>query len=202
MCNLIAIAGFVAVGLCSSCASPRIDFEEVRTRAVQRQTVLPQTFSSYQKNLGERAPIVVPREFVYLQVISRPVAELREGPGHHFAIKDRLIDRGTEVIVLDEVGVWKKILVATDNEVGWVHQQTMSDLDLISGNIILNPKLLPVVIAIRPITSVYQIEDLKPKRVKIDKGTLFISLKEKLGRRLLWISETNSVAWVDSKDLG
>jgi hypothetical protein len=141
-------------------------------------------------------------------VTVRPRTEVREGPGVEFNVSDTVLPAGDRVLVYELVGPWRRIVSPTRGVRGWAHRGTLrfdrpgaegrGDLKL---KVKVRPALLPMVFAHHTVTQVYRYPGLEPLKTAIPAGSSFYLLKQVEGRKLIWLTETNSVVWVKSEEM-
>ncbi len=144
----------------------------------------------------------IPAELFDIRVVTRTTAEVRSGPGAHFTLLDRPLKQGESVILFESVNVWCKIRSTFSEVRGWVHCQTLENSRVNTGFLTFSPKELPAVFAIQPIPVIYDYSKNERKiRVRIPKGSSFVLLKRRSGRKLVLLTRTLSVMWVDERVL-
>ena len=146
------------------------------------------------------ASTIVP-EIFNGSLVTRPRAEVREGPGAEFMLQDDLLTQGTQVLVFSRIGVWLKVLVPTSGQKGWVHRQAVSSARPSDHTVNLDMNRLPTVLAIREVDMAKTFPGQSDIRVNIPKGAMFRSLMENEWGTLVWLAETNSVMWMARKDV-
>jgi len=177
------------------------------TPEVLTETRLPQRFGDSAARAAKVESLTLEAELVRSAVTVRPRTEVREGPGVAFLLSEALLPAGERVLVYELVGVWRRIVAPGRGVRGWVHRGALRfdrhaerprDAKL---KLSVSPTLLPLVFAARPVTQVYLYPGLQPTKTEIPAGSAFFLLKEASGRKLIWLSETNSVVWVNAKEM-
>lgn len=166
----------------------------------QLKTIVPDSFEKKSHELGKNA--VLGKETVKVLRISRNRAELRKGPGTNYEIQDEILKNGETCLLLEEMGVWRKILPLTDEgtkKTGWVHKKTIS-VDNSVDKISINLNKLPAVVAIKRVNKIFSYSKMEQIKVDIPKGTAFVALQKHKWRTLVWLPQTNSLAWVSQRD--
>ncbi len=161
---------------------------------VLEKTKMPSefTYNSYPK-LPEK--IFVPSSLLDYRYVGRSHVEVREGPKATYKIKEYILPYGTQTVVIAAFRNWRKILLPANGETGWVHYRVLHPIvepELLA----INPEKLPIVIVKRPIDCVYNVENNAAIKTQIALGRAFIVLKEEKDRYLVWLKETDSVAWI------
>jgi hypothetical protein len=201
----------VLIATAAACTAPEVSVPlteavvpaSLATRAqIQSVTILPVDFSNTNlAHLGKEL-VTIPKSLLSYSYIQRPRAEFRSGPGSEFDLLDSTLEGHDKVIIFDTIGVWSKVISPRLGISGWVHRKALaSDLEADSAEIEVAVKLLPTVIAIEAIDHVYSYGDLGNAAVSITRGTQFIALRKVKGRTLVWLTETNSVAWISDQSV-
>lgn len=167
---------------------------------IKRDTVLPPSFAQTLPDAGERR-LLVPAEMLTVSEIVRPKAEVRGGPGVQFELADKVLVQGTAVLVFDKVGVWRKIVVMATSQTGWVHAQTLAEPKPSDVPMLVDPRRLPTVLAMREVEQVRSFPAQNPVKTKVPKGAMFRSLMYADAGTLVLLPETNSVMWISGKDV-
>jgi hypothetical protein len=199
------LATFVVTALaCTASEVPRPE-SEVRpqnstAKQIQPKTILPDDFT---ENLTPGTDLVIiPRNLLTRSYVSRSRADLRSGPGSEFELLDSTLEENDKVVIFDTIGVWSKIVSLRLGISGWIHGQALAEDRETNGVGIKFPvRLLPTVIAIESIGHVYSYGDSIKTPVLIKRGTQFIALRKINGRTLVWLTKTNSVAWISEQSV-
>ena len=170
-------------------------------RPVIAGTIVPETFNRMIATSAEQKPRAIPKSMVALAEVTRPRAEVREGPGGEFRLQDDLLTQGTRILVFSRIGVWLKVLVPESGQKGWVHRQAVSAARPSEHTVNLDMNRLPTVLAVREIELAKTFPAQTDIRVHIPKGAIFRSLMENEWGTLVWLAETNSVMWMARKDV-
>lgn len=168
--------------------------------AITATTVLPKQYSASLKRI-EPARRRVASTMLTIAKVQRPHADLRVGPGADYHLHDYSLPLGTEVLVLQSAGVWRKVLLTRHGLQGWVHAKAITQVDKIPGFRDLDMNSLPTVAALREIDMVRTFPYAKQAATKIPRGAMFRALSENTTGVLVWLAESNSVAWLDRKDV-
>jgi len=145
---------------------------------------------------------VVPIGTLRISKVTRPRAEMREGPGVTFALFDRILEEGDKVIVFEQHGVWAKVITIGRWEPGWLHADTISTSNLNKQAMMVNFAKFPTVLAVKPVGRALafksQENDLE---VAIPKGKMFKALQVTEDKTLIWMAEKNAMVWIRGKDM-
>lgn len=175
-----------------------------RTRSVSAvfpSTIIPSKFDARSSASANQGLRTVPRSMLAVAEVTRPRAELREGPGSAFMLNDAMLLQGTEVLVFAKVGVWLKVLVPGQWQKGWVHRQAVSDVRPNDRAMQIDIASLPTVLTLRDIDLVRSYPTQRELRVEIPKGLMFHTFMENDWGTLVWLPETNSAMWMARKDV-
>lgn len=194
-----------------SCATPAKFAPEVAERqdsikplvtSIEAKTIIPRSFDRQPISLDPSHLVKIPKQLLSAAMIVRPRAELRMGPGSTFDLLDSILEENDKVMIFDTIGVWSKIVSLRLGIGGWVHKKVLAlDESAPDSNIEVATKLLPTVIAIEAVTHMYSYGDLAKIPVRIGKGSQFIALRKIGGRTLVWLADTNSVAWISEEQV-
>jgi hypothetical protein len=145
---------------------------------------------------------VAPIGTLRVSKITRPRAEMREGPGVSFALVDRILEEGDKVIVFEQHGVWAKVITIGHWEPGWLHAHTLSTPRLNKQAMTVDFAKFPTVLAIKPVDRALAFKsqdgDLE---VAIPKGKMFKALQVTENKTLIWMAEKNAMVWIKGKDM-
>ena len=211
MRNLWTITlGAALAAACASPAPPPVPIEPVhafvgppapRRAEVQARTELPDAFTAELANDSD-VTLTVPPGMLLVSTVERPRAELRLGPGGQFELADAVLAKGTPVVVLEQVGVWCKVLTQGRAPMGgWAHEQALGAIALSRAPLLLDASRLPTVLATRLVPSVESYPGRERVVTAIPRGALFRSLVVGEVDALVWLPETNSVMWISRKDV-
>lgn len=167
-------------------------------------SIIPEKFSPASSIKKRFEQIIFPVEFFDESEIVRPRAELRSGPGVQFPLKEDVLTKGTKVILFERLGVWQKVLAYEgkgDRISGWVHYQTIKDSYKSQLEMTISVRDLPSLVVARKISKVYTNPSFDLKKVEIPRGKVFNWLCRRNKKYLIWIAETNSVAWLLEEDV-
>jgi hypothetical protein len=154
-----------------------------------------------QLEISENKLLKIPKKMVYIGYVVRPSAELREGPGGQFWLKDMVFTKGERLVVLAKVGVWRQVVGIRSSDKGWVHRKSLGKIVLNQRPVHLQTDLLPTAMTVGRLKKAYSFNKKESMAVNIPKGVLFRSLHKKGRRTLVWIAESNSVVWVKTNSL-
>jgi hypothetical protein len=150
---------------------------------------------------AKHAPILqVPSGILAMSEVIRPRAYLRQGPGTHFEVGDQLILKGTSVIILAEIGVWKKVQLIPEAKVGWIHHRALSSPHPNKNPVRIDAKNLPTVSTLRSLRFVESFPSHERIPMAVPRGSVFSFLRSNLEGYLVWLPVTNSVLWLKRKD--
>ena len=147
---------------------------------------------------------VVPIGTVRISKVTRPRAEMREGPGVSFALVDRILEEGDKVIVFEQHGVWAKVITIGQWEPGWLHSHTLSTPRLNKQAMTVDFAKFPTVLAVKPVERAlaFKTQDKDSDlEVGIPKGKMFKALQVTEDKTLIWMAEKNAMVWIKGKDM-
>jgi hypothetical protein len=186
------------------------DAEAVRAEvlAILPKTVAPQNGYARELNdkAGEPMTLLVPAGAASLSQVIRPRAEVRVGPGPQFDLADEILEQGTQVVVFDARGVWRKAVPLTRLTTlplrgGWVHEKALAPPFPNREALAVDRRLLPTVIAVRDVPSARTFPAKAQVATAVPRGTLFRALSFAASDVLVWVPETNSMMWISGKDV-
>ena len=168
-------------------------------------TIIPTDLKSLDSNNTSLNPKIlsilqVPPGMLALSDVARPRAYLRQGPGTHFEVGDQPVSKGTSVIILAEIGVWKKVQLMHEGKVGWIHRRTLGIPYTTKIPVKLEAKNLPTVSTLRNLTSVEAFPTHERISMNVPKGSVFSFLRSNSDGFLVWLPVTNSVLWLKRRD--
>ncbi len=137
---------------------------------------------------------------VDIHKVVRPIAEIRVGPGVHFPIQDQTIGKGEIIVVMEKLKHWVKVYTPFRSLTGWVHQKTIQSTPY-QKNLKIPFQKLPSVFVIKNLTKLIDYHSKKPTIIKAAKGAFFKSLKKEKSLTLIYIPQSNSIAWIKSGDI-
>jgi hypothetical protein len=180
----------------NGCQTPS-DTESAKAEPIHLTTVLPSSF--IEENPGQ-GTIAVPLKFVNAAIVERQSAEVREGPGTEFALDEQLLKKGDLVVLYEKIDNWQKILCPYKDIEGWVHYQTLGEVEKNAKLVELNLLRLPKVFAAHEITEAWDEPAQKQIAVSIPKGSNFPALKFDDSKTLVYLVQSNSPIWLSRKD--
>lgn len=142
----------------------------------------------------------IPANFLNMAHIIRPMAQVREGPGSQFKLKDNWLSQNEEVIVFNRFGAWQKIIAVNKLFSGWVHHKVLGAVIPNAKPITIPLDLLPTVFSVRLIRKGYLNPSLETVSLNIPKGRPFAAFQINERRSLVWLEDTNSVIWLGEQD--
>jgi hypothetical protein len=168
-------------------------------------TVIPAELKSLDANvttlnLKNGSILQVPSGMLTMSEVIRPRAYLRQGPGTHFEVGDQPIPKGTSLIILAEIGVWKKVQILQDAKIGWVHHRALSKPHTNKSPVRIDAKNLPTVSTLRSLSFVESFPGHDRIPMTVPKGSVFSFLRSNYEGYLVWLPVTNSVLWLRRKD--
>jgi hypothetical protein len=166
---------------------------------IDNQTVLPKAFTSNEL-LRSDTILRVQRGMLQVSKVARATAELREGPGAEFKIKDQLLTKGDVTILFQRVGVWQKIFATKPNLEGWIHTAALAPASANRTQLEISQKHLPTVISVRSIDTAFDYKTRSPLKIDLPKGIQFVTFGWEKGRVLVYLPESNSVMWLRKDD--
>ena len=145
---------------------------------------------------------VAPVGTLRVSKVTRPRAEMREGPGVTFALFDRILEEGDKVIVFEQHGVWAKVITISNWEPGWLHAHTISTPRLNKQAMTVNFAKVPTVLAVKPVDRALAFKGQEGDlEVAIPKGKMFKALQVTEDKTLIWMAEKNAMVWIRGKDM-
>ena len=192
------LSTFLALSLIPSCVHNKITDEEhyLRNLELKAETILS---SSMQWALPEFLPkyLLIPGNLLALCHVVSSHVELRTGPGTAYPINDQLLTYDSLVIEIEKSGVWRKIAVLDSGVDGWVHYKQLKRKKLRNKSFIKVPiRSFPVVRTVKRIHKILDFKDQEVIKVQIPENTPFLRLNAGKKGVLVWLSHTNSVAWI------
>ncbi|MEZ4743591.1 MAG: hypothetical protein R3B45_14295 [Bdellovibrionota bacterium] len=187
----------------TACLSKKIQPNQLKpekdgleTQVVQARTITPKSFNFRLVTTLSKDALRVPANVLELARVVRKKAEVRDGPNSSFLLQDQILDKDELVVVIDAIGVWKKVFAYQREITGWVHADMIENVALRTDMITIKINSLPVVVAVQPLNYMHTYPDRQKKHIYIRKGSQFIALKRGMRSVLVWLTETNSVAWL------
>jgi hypothetical protein len=193
-----------------SCATTEPPAQEEAAVTVEKKSKKAATFilgdgTSGMSNKAADASIelaVAPTGTLRISKVTRPRAEMREGPGVSFALVDRILEEGDRVIVFEQHGVWAKVITVGRWEPGWLHTHTLSIPRLNKQAMTVDFSKFPTVLAVKPLDRALAFKEQESEvQVAIPKGKLFKALQVTEDKTLIWIAEKNAMVWIKGKDM-
>jgi len=179
--------------------------ESSPTILIAESTVIPSELKSLDANTTVVTPntlsvLRVPPGMLAISEVVRPRAYLRQGPGTHFEVGDQPVTKGTGLIILAEVGVWKKVQLIPEAHVGWIHHRALSEPHPNKTPVRVDAKNLPTVSTLRSLTFIESFPKHERIPMSVPKGSVFSFLRSNHEGYLVWLPVTNSVLWLRRKD--
>ncbi|NRA44912.1 MAG: hypothetical protein HRU09_08160 [Oligoflexales bacterium] len=192
------LVAFLALSLLVSCVHNKITKEEsfLPTQELKAETILA---SPMQWSLPESLPehLLIPSDILALYKVVSSHVELRQGPGTAYPINDQLLSYDSLVLVIENSGVWRKIAVLDSNLSGWVHNRQIKKTLVKNLTVIKVPtRFFPVVRTVKKVKRIKDYSDKKRIKVQIPTDTPLLRLNSGKKGVLVWLSHTNSVAWL------
>jgi len=193
----------------SSCATPEQD-AQVTASAVHKnpKNLAPFILGDGAGGMSSKVSntqvgfAVAPVGTLRISKVTRPRAEMREGPGVTFALADRILEEGARVIVFEQHGVWARVITIGRWEAGWLHAHTLSTPRLNKQAMTVNLAKFPTVLAVKPVDKALAFRDQgRDLDVTIPKGKMFKALQVTEDKTLIWMAEKNSMVWIKGKDM-
>ncbi|MFK7825556.1 MAG: hypothetical protein AB8G05_15505 [Oligoflexales bacterium] len=189
---------FFSLSLLVACVHNKITIEQrpLRSLELEAKTILS---SPMQWTLPEPLPqhLIVPSKLLALHKVVSAHVELRRGPGTDYPINDQLLSYDSLVVEIEESGVWRKIAVLDTEIAGWVHRKQIKRIPLAKVTVIKLPiRLFPVVRTLKKIHKIRDFRDELGIKVAIPQDTPLLRLNKGKKGVLVWLSHTNSVAWL------
>ena len=177
-----------------SCMSSQI----IKTKnTVEPRTLLPISFNNIDK-FEKSIKLEVPVHLLDIYSIDKQRVAIRVGPGTQFPIRDQIVPKNTMALLLDRLGVWRKIAIVESNKIGWVHFRAIRKIEP-TGSLIVKRSNLPMVFATRKISRGWDFKTRNEINVDVPKGYSFRYLKKNENMILVHLNETNSILWLDSR---
>ena len=171
------------------------------SQAVQEKTILPKNFSTSSK-IPKNLYIKIPGNLLSFGKTLRPRTEMRLGPSGKFKILNGLLKKNEFVILLSESGNWLQIYTLNNRRLGWVHKKSITQSTTKKNKIYTLPlRILPTVFTKQNVTLVRDYLSLEEQDVFIQKGSYFKALQQEKQKTLIWIASTNSVVWLNKKNI-
>lgn len=145
--------------------------------------------------------LLVPINTILVSKIKTHSAELREGPGIEFKIKDQLLEKESDIIIFDTLNTWIKVYSPQYDIIGWIHVQTIYKPELNLKEMKLNKQNIPKVFAIKNLKLAYDYISNKPITVNFKKGSFFYLLRINGKNKLVYIENTNSMIWFNNEEV-
>jgi hypothetical protein len=150
---------------------------------------------------GTQENLIIQPQALLVSQVARPKAELREGPGVEFGLLDQTLPMHTAVVMLELKDVWQKIFVPQLGVTGWVHSKSLG-LSRLNDEAMMLPAIkMPIVTAVKVITSASSFPDNQPMRITVSRGQVMVLLRRALGKNLVVLNDTRSLAWIAQEDL-
>lgn len=192
-----ALATLLLLNLLHSCVHNKITKKDEfpPSLELERKTIVSRPMKW---NLPQHLPdyFYVPADMLALFKVVSSHVELRRGPGTSYPIYNNLLSYGSQAILLGRSGSWRKIAVIDSQVRGWVHRHQLKEADVANQLIKVPVRFFPVVRTIKKIRKIIDFNRKKTLAVKIPENTPFLRLN--MGKKgvLVWLSYTNSVAWL------
>lgn len=196
--------------LASGCASTESMKDGQVTDSREEQTFVIGGGRPSAKNEGSVADLnhhakmaIAPAGTLRISKVSRPRAEMREGPGINFALTDRILEEGSPVIVFEQHGVWVKVISMANWEGGWIHGQTITQPKLNKKSVAVNLSMFPTVLAVKPVSEAMKFASNESVQLReaIPRGKMFRALQVTNEKTLIWMPESNAIFWIAGKDM-
>jgi len=187
------------LALVTSCATSTTETPQPPENLVKNHTILPESFGSQGAELFTH--LLVPNELLRLSVVSRPRAEVREGPALHFPVQDNILTVGDKVIEFQRVDVWSRIIAVKSGQRGWVHYQTLQRDHRVPQKVEVETQLLPNVFTKVEGARLYDYPSQRALEASIPRGRALRMLMQGRSRAIVWLAETNTVAWIELEDI-
>jgi hypothetical protein len=165
------------------------------------QTTLPAVFLKDEITKQHDRPLVIASSMLTVAMVMRPSAEIRQGPGGQYELIDLVLPHLSKVLVMEQVGVWRKIVVRDTWQRGWVHSLALSKPVPSTKPLTMSSSLLPTVITVREVREVYDFPSRKKIAASIPKGTNFRSLRRDDFGSLVLVFENGTVMWLSRQDV-
>lgn len=165
---------------------------------VSTETILPQNTQSDFSNI-KKTLLEIPNELLNEAVVTRQHAELRLGPGEQYSLDDTIIGAGTKIVTFERFGAWQKVFIPMLKKEGWLHHKTLKPEKSSKQEVTIASTNLPIISILKNVHQVSSYPDKRKVKFKIPKGAVFLAIKYEKEKVLVWIPETNSVAWLSSQ---
>jgi hypothetical protein len=165
-------------------------------QSVQPRTVIPVALAA--ENQNESTLLQIPNSLLSFSHVTQPAAEMREGPGSQFPLQGVLLETGDRVLVLDHYRKWVKVFQGDTGRSGWMHQQSLTPLSTQTGSFTVDTRALEALV-VTPGRSLMSYPDQAIVPLPIPVGRVFFVLKKEKKRSLVWLPESQSVAWVSNQ---
>ena len=191
---------FILLGVigCMPWASKPVTPPKLSVVSVQSRTIVPAEITA--QNTIESSLLQIPNSLLSFSQVTQSAAEVREGPGSQFPIQALFLEPGDRVLILDQYQKWVKIFHGDAGRSGWVHQQALTSTPISTGSFTVDTRSLETLFVQKKHGSQlasYPEQTVLPLAVPV--GRMFFVLKKEKKRALVWLPESQSVAWLSSK---
>ena len=201
MKSLICLLILFLYTSCAKFGSNRTDSEALKeTNARHHSKVLSP--SDWETPVPLKQTTLIQANLLNLCRVVRAHSELRYGPGVLYKIHNLLVPYNSNAIVLEQKGKWVKVAIPKLMQSGWIHTKALKRFKYDNADYIsIETSLLPVLRTKHQVKKIYVSDKQVELKVDIPKNIPFVLLNSQTERNLLWIPQSNSIAWVDKKDL-
>lgn len=191
--SILTLSIFLLV-LMSSCLHSNNDIEVFEKSEIQQKDELSD--QSLKRNLK----IEVPINIIPIHKIKHSDVPLRVGPSSEFSIKNQLMRNGTEVLIVESSGKWRKIITLDLLKKGWIHKEHLIRVGNNSRKLNFDSDLVPMVTTKHKV-SLLSINSKNPVKVEFENQSNLISLYKKKDKFLVWEPKTKHFMWVKKSDV-
>ena len=175
------------------------DMEEQK-RIVQLKTILPPD-NPQEPDWPSQLTLLIETQLLDIYKIVRPTVEMRDGPGLNYPLDANLLQEGDLVVKIADHGIWRKVLVLTSGEKAWVHYRTIKAYRPSKKYISMKLNHIPRVFVSGPISHAIDFSTGQKRPWSPAKGRPFPVLQKRGKLTLVYLPETNSLAWLTSRDV-
>lgn len=141
--------------------------------------------------------LYIPSKLLRLVEVKTYFAPFREGPGFNYPIKDKLLLKKSIHVELDSYGQWTKVLNLTTGKKGWIYKDFVHLVDSPKKNYKIRLDKLPLFMTVKDSSIIRSFDKKSLIRKAVPKGSYFISLNSSKKEKLVWLEDSNSLAWLE-----
>ncbi len=157
------------------------------------QSIAPHTPQTMEMEISE--------EYLPLEIIAEDFVELRVAPTTKAPLHSTLLSQGERVLKMESVGAFKKIQTLSGSLSGWILNDQAHAAHKTKQKVTINIAMLPSIYSVREHIPLKRFDDGLEINTDMPKSTPLKVVKTYDNRVLVWADITNSLAWVDAKDV-